>query len=631
MTEHTNPTDPKPPSVDRLSLLWQRINEHKVVQWSVAYVALAYGVQHAVILTSESFEWPNAVARISMLLFALGLPVVMTLAWYQGDRASRHFSRAEMTIISILLVIGTLFFYAFVHTAPEGVAGSAPATKEAGVVAARQASLNPGSAISLAVLPFANLSTDKEQEFFSDGITDEIAGALAKIPDLRVVARTSSFQFKDEKKDMRSIGQSLGATHLIEGSVRKAGNRVRISAELVKADDGIRVWSDNYDRELTDVFAIQEDIAKAIAASLRMPLGLNPGENLVNSRVNDEALHEEYLRARALVRTRTPGNGGRQGIAELTEAAQRLEKVVASDPNFAPAWALLATAYGYLPLRGMAGGDLERVRPMIAEVLPKAEAAANRAIAVDPKSADGYFALGFIAHVRAKQADAMEAFKKAMALDPTNPDGLHIYSDTLADLGYIKKSLPLRRQLLELEPFVPVYQAITARILGSAGAYDEGLALFRKSAPSVPLGVGGPEVARILAAKGAYAEASDAVQKTPGLPPGFVDPVVQLLRSAPAKAPAGLIPEGRILGTLDFVFAYTGAPERVLDTYDAMLKAGYVGPGNNAYLWIPTFANVRKTDRFKAYIRNSGILEAWRKNGWPDLCHPAGADDFACD
>ena len=127
------------------------------------------------------------------------------------------------------------------------------------------------------MLPFVNLSSDKEQEFFSDGMTEEITAALAKVPDLRVVARTSAFQFKGQNRDIQSIGQQLHATHLIEGSVRKAGNRVRITAQLIKADDGTHIWAENYDRELTDVFAIQEDIARAITTSLRMPLGLKPG------------------------------------------------------------------------------------------------------------------------------------------------------------------------------------------------------------------------------------------------------------------------------------------------------------------------------------------------------------------
>ena len=129
------------------------------------------------------------------------------------------------------------------------------------------------------MLPFANLSGDARQEFFSDGMTEEITAALAKIADLRVVARTSAFQFKGAEPDMQSDRAALGATHLIEGSVRKAGTRVRITAQLIKADDGTHIWTENYDRELTDVFAIQEDIASAIAGALRMPLGLKPGEN----------------------------------------------------------------------------------------------------------------------------------------------------------------------------------------------------------------------------------------------------------------------------------------------------------------------------------------------------------------
>src|SRR6266700_941766 len=192
MSEHTNPANPKPPSVDRLSLLWRRINDHKMVQWSVAYVALAYGVQHAVTLITEAFEWPHAVERVSMLLLALGLPLVMTLAWYHGARASRRISGPELTIISILLVMSSLLFYVFVRPSAEL---AAPAAQQAGVTAARSASASPKGTISIAVLPFTNMSGDASQEFFSDGMTEEITSALAKVPDLRVVARTSAFEF----------------------------------------------------------------------------------------------------------------------------------------------------------------------------------------------------------------------------------------------------------------------------------------------------------------------------------------------------------------------------------------------------------------------------------------------------
>src|SRR5207302_3466335 len=141
-------------------------------------------------------------------------------------------------------------------------------------------------------------------------MTEEITAALAKVPDLRVVARTSAFEFKGKNIEVDKIGQQLHATHLIEGSVRKAGNRVRITAQLIKADDGTHIWAENYDRDLTDIFAIQEDIARALAASLRMPLGLKPGENLVSNRGIDPESYQQYLRAKALFRGRIDGGGG---------------------------------------------------------------------------------------------------------------------------------------------------------------------------------------------------------------------------------------------------------------------------------------------------------------------------------
>src|SRR5262249_19755030 len=155
--------------------------------------------------------------------------------------------------------------------------------------------------------------------------------ALAKVSDLRVVARTSAFEFKDKHIDIRTMGQQLGATHLIEGSVRKAGNRLRITAQLIKADDGTHIWADDYDRELTDVFAIQEDIARAITASLHVALGLKSGQNLVDNRRIDTASYEKFLAASSLLRNRvTTANAG--ALQGAIQAASLLESVVAANP-----------------------------------------------------------------------------------------------------------------------------------------------------------------------------------------------------------------------------------------------------------------------------------------------------------
>src|SRR6185295_12490998 len=151
-----------------------------------------------------------------------------------------------------------------------------------------------------------NLSGDASQDFLSDGMTEEITAALAKVPGLHVVARTSAYQFKAQSRDVQSIGQQLHASHVIEGSVRRAGDRLRITVQLIDAAGGTHLWSETYDRQLTDIFAVQEDIARAVAASLRVPLGLNPGENLVDRSLDPDS-YQQYLRAKQLVRARTAG------------------------------------------------------------------------------------------------------------------------------------------------------------------------------------------------------------------------------------------------------------------------------------------------------------------------------------
>ena len=254
------------------------------------------------------------------------------------------------------------------------------------------------------MLPFANLSGDAAQEFFSDGMTDEITSALAKVAGLRVVGRSSAFQFKGQNRDLRAIGQALGTTHLIDGSVRKAGNRVRITAQLVQADNGIGLWSENYDRELTDVFAIQESIADSDSRRLAVPLGLAQGQRLISNRTNNVDSYQQYLRAKALVRSRASKS--------LTDAAALLEQVVARDPDYAPAWAWLALAYTFTPNFHPAfwSGAIDELRPLVEASMPRAEAAARRSIQLDPGDADGYFALGIVLAYAGRLVQAEELY-----------------------------------------------------------------------------------------------------------------------------------------------------------------------------------------------------------------------------
>ena len=503
--------------------------------------------------------------------------------------------------MSMLLVIGAC-------------AGSTPAA-----VSSLPAPAAPGG-ISVAVLPFA--IGDTAQEFFSDGMTEEIMTALAKVSALRVVGRESAFQFKDRKTDMRAVGQALGASYLVEGSVRKAGDQVRITAQLVQADNGVSLWTNSYDREMKNIFATQSDIAEAIAGALRVPLGLKQGDTLVSNRTNNLDSYQQYLRAKALVRTR--------GIRPFADAIALLEQVVARDPNYAPAWALLAQAYDLTPNfdPALLNGPVEELRRVVDASLPRAEAAARRAIQLDPKNPDGYLALGQVQHALGKPLLAADLYSRALALDPENPDVLHSYSVLFGDLGYLKQALRMRQQLLALEPFVPAFQSITAGLLFASGQADQAIAMLKALGPSERF-----SLVQIYAAQGRYGEAADILSSfhPPDVPlsvSDLFDAAVRLLRTAPATASLQTLPK---LGALSFVYVYVGAPVRYLEFYEDRIRIGYqagLGPGAK---WAPSYASARKTERFKAYVRAAGYVDYWRQKGWPDLCRPVGANDFVCD
>jgi serine/threonine-protein kinase len=250
---------------------------------------------------------------------------------------------------------------------------------------------------SIAVLPFVNMSSDPEQEYFSDGISEEVLNLLAKIPGLQVAARTSSFSFRDQNLEVPEIAERLNVAHVLEGSVRKAGNEVRITAQLIRADDGFHEWSETWDRSADDIFAIQDEIAADVAAQLKVTLlGAAP-----TVEATDLAAYALYLQARQL---------GRQGTAEGLERSMALyQQALAIDPDYAAAWAGLARDY-----YTQAGTELHPID----EGYELARDAANRALAIDPEYAPAYAQLGYIAVYHGDLAAAARHLERALALDP---------------------------------------------------------------------------------------------------------------------------------------------------------------------------------------------------------------------
>ena len=289
---------------------------------------------------------------------------------------------------------------------------------------------------SAAVLPFTDLSPNRDQEYFSDGLTEELITALGQIEGLKVAARTSSFQFKGTQADVRDVGRKLGVGAVLEGSVRKSGNQLRVTAQLVSARDGYELWSQSYDRDLADVFTVQEEIARAIVGALRLQLGGNTASALAQRPTSDLEAYDLYLKGRFAWNQR--------GGTSMQQAASYFEQAVARDPHFARAYAGLADAQLLLPW--YAG-----VSP--ATAWPQAKAAAAKALELDSTLAEAHTSLAYGTMLYEWDwAGAEKEFKRAIAADPDYPTAHHWYADFLAGRGRLEESLREMRRAYELDP-----------------------------------------------------------------------------------------------------------------------------------------------------------------------------------
>ena len=335
--------------------------------------------------------------------------------------------------------------------APMSPKSDAVPTRQARAVAALPA---------VAVLPFANLSSDPENEFLSDGITDEIIYTLGRVDGLRVAGRASCFSLKGQKLDPATVGQRLDVTSVVDGSVRRAGNRVRVQAELVSTVDGFQLWSERFDRDLADVFAVQEEIARAIVSELRVRLGRATERRIASAPTPDSEAYEEYLRGRHALAKRT--------TTATFDAVRLLEDAVARDPGFARAWAALADAYLTAPVYTGASPS---------ESWPRARDAIRRALELDPALVEAHTSLAYGTMLYDWDWPAAESsFLRAIELNPSYAPAHHWYADFLAGRGRLDESLREMRRAHELDPLSPIVAAEIGWVLSIMRRGDEALA-----------------------------------------------------------------------------------------------------------------------------------------------------------
>jgi TolB-like protein/Tfp pilus assembly protein PilF len=279
------------------------------------------------------------------------------------------------------------------------------------------------------------MSTDADNEFFSDGIAEEILNVLASIPNLKVAARTSAFAYKGTNTNISKIAEELGVNHILEGSVRKSGNQVRVTAQLIKADDGFHLWSDNYDRELTNIFAIQDEIAGSIADALKVSLELESGAAGNLTGTNSIEAYEHYLKGMSLWHERT--------AISLTAAIKQFEAAAAIDPQFAKAYAGQAITWGVID--GYMSLDSEETRAKTVD-------AANKALALDPENVESIAIQGIVARSELRYADSVAFFERAMALNPSYASAYQWYGGGLGEMGDPEAGISMLRKAWSLDP-----------------------------------------------------------------------------------------------------------------------------------------------------------------------------------
>jgi len=471
---------------------------------------------------------------------------------------------------------------------------------------------------SVAVLPFLNLSDDASNVYFSDGISEELLGVLAQIPDLRVASRTSSFAFRSKQVPLPEIARALNVSHILEGSVRRSGNQIRISAQLIEVATDSHLWAQTYDRELKDIFAIQDEIARAIAGALQIKLADDERGTMASAERQTSNLeaYELYLHGRHLWNMR--GENVRQAV-------QLLERAVALDPQYAQAYAMLAQVYvnTYYHYGG--------VDPK--EAIALGERAAARAIELDPSLSSAYAAQGDMAASQMQWMRARKVLQRAIELDPNDATAQYWFGVLLYVTGHVRETLPAIQRAHELDPIMPWILSDLGGLYMNAGDFERGCTYFQRFTEVTSGMIGNLGAASCFEAHGnpQAAHAAEAEYEKTSLAPGVIDLVRRAVKDPSLKPEALAALRALAVDQPYFVFEKLldlGDLDSALDHLEATLaRYNYVLLRQP---WLQHRKALRQHPRFRALAARIGLVEYWRQYGWPDVCRPKG-ESFECD
>ncbi|MHA6289581.1 tetratricopeptide repeat protein [Maricaulis sp. CAU 1757] len=451
---------------------WVReLRRRSVFRVAAGYLVGAWLVLQVAGVIESAAALPGWTDGVVLLVLLAGLPVILAAAWAfemgpEGlrrtapaatDKPTRPFAITDVVLIALLLAVVGLVSVQYLTDRP--AARSEPAVATADTTDATATATPMITDASIAVLPFADYSPDGDQQYFADGIAEELLNALAQFPDLKVAARTSAFAFRGEEVDLTEVGRALGVAHVLEGSVRRAGDRLRITAQLIRAEDGFHLWSEIYERELTDIFAIQDDIVRELSRVLQVRFGVGGGAGRAEGAEIDPRAYDQYLRGLSHWHARTTGPERRVAAYRAFELATGLA------PQFADAWAAQGAVIGASPPSAF---GLSR-----AEAGERALDALERALELDPDNARAHAGLVFVYdNLIIDPVAALAHSERALALAPNAAFAHYVRGTALFHTGNIDSAMRSFDRAILLDPINTIIPVNYAAWLAFTGQYE---------------------------------------------------------------------------------------------------------------------------------------------------------------
>ncbi|MEO6800082.1 MAG: hypothetical protein ABI178_09105 [Rhodanobacter sp.] len=576
--------------------LFAELGRRKVYKVAAAYLVVGWVLIQVAATVAPQLDLPDWVPRLITFAIALGFPIALILSWLfdAGPAGVRRETAAPVPTSQA------------VPTAP---ASASPSADAALAIPAK----------SIAVLPFADLSPAHDQQYFSDGVAEEILNALVKLEDLKVAGRTSSFSFRDRNEDLRTIGRTLAVAHVLEGSVRKHGDRMRITAQLIRTDNGYHLWSENFDGDLSDIFELQERIARAVASEFDVIL--HGGQRLVPVATADPEAYRLYLQGSDIF--------NRRDVAHLAQSVEMLKKAIVLDAGFARAHARLAAVYAlqqnYSP--EMADTTIENVTR---------EAAA--ASSLDPELGEPYSAIALAFHSTHRFIESREAIEQALDLQPEDTAVRYWAGALPINVGYVDWGCANLEHALVIDPLYPA--AMLWRGIGHVihGDLRRAESLFRK-ASDLGLAHAGLGMHEVMAARGQFQEA--ATQLAHGLvmlAEGLSDEQLAILAQgaygdAAARARAQELIDRIVAakprwlpGAIPYVLLVMGETTRALEL--GLRLRSITDTLYFTRFWMPSFRPTRGSPEFLAFVRHAGLTTLWDRFGPPDACHRDASGEY---